>query len=611
VRLAAFVRPHRAQAAASLVAMVVVTLTALAVPYLVKIAIDSGIAVKDMRVVELVIVAFLALAGLNLAASYLETYLVNWVGERVILDLRRALFAHIQKLSLDFFSQQKTGWIVSRLTNDIDALDQLVTDGVTTLVTSSLTLIGAVILLFVLDWRLALATMVILPPVIVATVVFRSKSARSYAKVRDKIAGVSAHLQESIAGVRVVQAFRREQSDFERFAEANAAYRGANWETVVQSGFYFPFVEFMSAVGVVIVLWYGGVLQSHAALEIGVLVAFVGYLASFFDPIQQLSQLYNTFQASMAAVRKVYTVLDTEPDMTDAPHAHPLPEALGEVRFEHVDFAYGEGRDAAPLVVPGERQGAGTRTGERQDAGPRAGEPAGARTANDVLHDVDFEIAPGATLALVGPTGAGKSTIVKLLARFYDPRVGRVLIDGHDLRDVTTRSLREQLAVVPQEAFLFSGSVLENVRFPRPDASLEEVQRVARIVGAHDFIAALPEGYETDVQERGGGLSTGQRQLISFARALLADPRILILDEATSSVDAESERRIEHAMDVLFSGRTSVIVAHRLSTVRHADQILVVDDGRIVERGTHDELMSRRGRYWELYREWEETGLPL
>jgi ATP-binding cassette subfamily B protein len=617
VRLAAFVRPYRAQAAASLVAMVVVTLTALAVPYLVKIAIDSGIAAEDMRVVELVIVAFLALAGLNLGASYLQTYLVNWVGERVILDLRRALFAHIQKLSLDFFSQQKTGWIVSRLTNDIDSLDQLVTDGVTTLVTSSLTLVGAVVLLFVLDWRLALATMIILPPVIVATVVFRSKSARSYAKVRDKIAGVSAHLQESIAGVRVVQAFRREQADFDRFAEANAAYQRANWETVVQSGFYFPYVEFMSAVGVVIVLWYGGVLQSHGALEIGVLVAFVGYLASFFDPIQQLSQLYNTFQASMAAVRKVYTVLDTEPDMTDAPHAHALPEARGEVRFEHVDFAYGQGKDATPLVVPGERRnaeppGMAARGAEGPAGAARAAEPRAAeRAADDVLHDVDFAIAPGETLALVGPTGAGKSTIVKLLARFYDPRVGRVLIDGHDLRDVTTRSLREQLAVVPQEAFLFSGSVLENVRFPRPDASLEEVKRVARIVGAHDFIEALPDGYETDVQERGGGLSTGQRQLISFARALLADPRILILDEATSSVDAESERRIEHAMDVLFSGRTSVIVAHRLSTVRHADQILVVDDGRIVERGTHDELMALRGRYWELYREWEETGLPL
>jgi ABC-type multidrug transport system fused ATPase/permease subunit len=602
VRLAAFVRPYRARAAASLVAMVIVTVTALAVPYLVKVVIDSGIAKGDMRTVELVIVAFLALASVNLGASYLETYLVNWVGERVIFDLRRALFAHIQKLSLDFFSQQKTGWIVSRLTNDIDALDQLVTDGVTTLVTSSLTLVGAVVFLFILDWRLALAVLIILPPVVVATLVFRTHSARSYAKVRDKIAAVSAHLQESIAGVRVVQAFRRERSDYERFTEANAAYRQANWETIVQSGVYFPFVEFMSAAGVVIVLWYGGLLQSQGALEIGVLVAFVGYLASFFDPIQQLSQLYNTFQASMAAVRKVYMVLDTEPDMTDAPDAQPLHDVRGAVRFAHVSFAYGRGKDAAPLIVSAE---------EPRSAGPTGAAAQDADATDDVLHDVDFEISPGQTLALVGPTGAGKSTIVKLLARFYDPRFGGVLIDGHDLRTVTTRSLREQLAVVPQEAFLFSGSVLDNIRFPRPDASLDEVRRVARIVGAHEFIAALPDGYETDVQERGGGLSTGQRQLISFARALLADPRILILDEATSSVDAESERRIEHAMDVLFAGRTSVIVAHRLSTVRHADSILVIDGGRVIERGSHDRLMALRGRYWELYREWEETGLPV
>ena len=595
VRLAALVRPYRARAAAGVVAMVVVTLSTLAVPYLVKIAIDSGIAKHDLRVVEWVIVAFLALALTNLAASYIETYLVNWVGERVILDLRRTLFAHIQKLSLDFFSRQKTGWIVSRLTNDIDALDQLVTDGVTTLVTNSLTLVGAVAFLFYLDARLALATLVILPPVVVATMVFRSHSARSYAKVRDKIAGVSAHLQESIAGVRVVQAFRREARDYARFAQANADYRQANWETVVQSGYFFPFIELMSAAGIVIVLWYGGLLAVRGALEIGVLVAFVGYLASFFDPVQQLSQLYNTFQASMAAVKKVYTVLDTEPDLRDAPGARALPDVRGEVRFEHVSFAYG----GAGETVAG--------TTDYRAAAARAHDDDSA----DVLHDIDFAIPAGSTLALVGPTGAGKSTIVKLLARFYDPRVGRVLIDGHDLRETTMKSLREQMAVVPQEAFLFSGSILDNIRFPRPEASPDEVKRVARIVGAHDFIEALPDGYETDVQERGGGLSTGQRQLISFARALLADPRILILDEATSSVDAESERRIERAMDLLFNGRTSVIVAHRLSTVRHADQILVVLGGRIAERGTHEELLRQRGEYWRLYEEWEETGLPV
>ena len=571
-RLARLVLPYRGRATLSIVAMIVVTVTGLATPYLVAIAIDSGISKDDLRVLDLVIVAFLAVNLLNLGASYVQTYLVSWVGERVILDLRRSVFAHIQKLSLDFFSRQRTGWIVSRMTNDIDALDQLVTDGFTSLVTNGLTILGATVLLFVLDWRLALATLAIMPLLLVATLMFRTRSARSYALVRNRIGDVSAHLQESISGMRVLKAFRAEQRDTTTQVTVNAAYRDANMQTVVQSGLYFPFVELMSAVGIVIVLWYGGTLATGGAIQVGVLVAFIGYLASFFDPIQQLSQLYNTFQSSMAAVQKIYAVLDTEPDLSDAPDARPLPDVRGRVEFDHVSFGYG---------------------------------------GDDVLHDVDFEIPAGGTVALVGTTGAGKSTIIKLLARFYDPRQGAVRIDGHDLRKVTTRSLREQLAVVPQEAFLFTGSILDNIRFGRPRASLEEVRRIARIVGVHDFVESLPDAYDTDVQEGGSALSTGQRQLISFARALLADPRVLILDEATSSVDAESEQRISRAMDVLFSGRTSVVVAHRLSTVRYADQILVIEEGRIVERGSHDELVLAGGRYSALYREWEETGTPL
>jgi ATP-binding cassette subfamily B protein len=572
-RLARYAHPYRRRALLSVAAMVAVVLSGLAVPYLVKVAIDTGIQAGDLDVLNLVVVAFLFVSAVNLGASYAQTYLTSWVGEHVILDLRRALFAHIQKLSMDFFSRQKTGWIVSRLTNDIDALSQLVTEGVTSLVTNGLTFAGAVVFLFILDWRLALATLSIMPLLVGATLVFRARSARAYALVRDRIAAVSAHLQESISGVRVLTAFRREAADRAALERANAEYRDVNMRTVVQSGVYFPFVEFMSAAGTVIVLWYGGSLVGGGALQIGVLVAFIGYLASFFDPLQQLSQLYNTFQASMAAVQKIFTVLDTEPDMLDAPDAVPLPDVAGDLELRGVTFGYDEDRP--------------------------------------VIHDVSFAVPAGRTVALVGATGAGKSTLVKLLARFYDPQQGAVLIDGHDLRVVTARSLREQLAVVPQEAFLFSGSVLDNIRFARPSADRDEVKRVARIVGAHDFVAALPDGYDTEVQEGGGGLSTGQRQLISFARALLADPRVLILDEATSSVDAESERRIERAMDVLFSGRTSVIVAHRLSTVRYADEILVVDAGHVVERGAHAELLARGGRYAELYGEWEATGQAL
>ena len=427
-RLARLAYPYRRRAVYSVIAMIAVTLSSLAVPYLLKVAIDGGIGARNLTVLTWVIVAFVGVSLVNLGASYLQTYLTSWVGSHIIYDLRRQLFAHLQKLSLDFFSRQKTGWIVSRLTNDIDALDQLVTDGVASLVTNSLTFVGAIVFLFILDWRLALATLTIMPLLIGATLVFRSKSARAYAQVRNKIGDVSAHLQESISGIRVLKAFRREQSDYEKLDVANAAYREVNMRTVVQSGLYFPFIEFMSAAAVVIVLWYGGTLIGGNTLEIGVLVAFIGYLGSFFDPLQQLSQLYNTFQASMAAVQKIYTVLDTEPDMLDAPDAVDLPDVRGVVELRGVTFGYDPEKP--------------------------------------VLHDVDLIVPAGKTVALVGATGAGKSTVIKLLARFYDPTAGTVLIDGHDLRQVTSSSLRERWSSEARTKPLLTSTAIRASRKP-------------------------------------------------------------------------------------------------------------------------------------------------
>jgi ATP-binding cassette subfamily B protein len=384
--------------------------------------------------------------------------------------------------------------------------------------------------------------------------------------VRERLASVTAHLAEGIAGMRVLQSFTREGEDARRFRAVNDEYRDANQETVVLNGLYFPFVDFLSSAATAIVLGFGGYLVFDGSLTIGALFAFIGYLANFFDPVQQLSQLYNTFLAAVAALDKIIDVLDDEPEIVDRPGALELPRIDGHVRFEGVRFGYGQGAE--------------------------------------VLHGIDLDVQAGTTVALVGHTGAGKSTIAKLLARFYDPREGRITIDGHDLREVTQASLRGQLGVVPQEGFLFAGTVRENILFGRPDASSEEVAAAARAVGAHEFVLELEDGYDTEVAERGGRLSLGQRQLVAFARALLADPRILVLDEATSSVDISTERRIERALATLLTGRTAFIIAHRLSTIRNADLIVVLEHGRIVEQGTHADLIAREGLYLSLYGDW-------
>lgn len=560
--------PYRARTAGAIVSLFAFTLVALVPPLLAKLAVDQGIKTGDLQTLAWIVVAFVATGLVAFGLSSLQTYLTGWVGERALADLRIRLFAHLQRLSLGYFERNRTGVIVSRITNDVEALDTLITDGVTSLVQNLMLLVGTAVVLFVLDWRLALATLSVLPLMALATIWFRIRSNRAYRRVRERIGLVTATLAEDIAGMRVVQSYAREPRNQASFRGINSLYRDANYETIVLNGLYFPVVDFLASLATAIVLGYGGYLLVNDQVSIGTLLAFFLYLANFFDPVQQLSQLYNTFLSATAALDKIIEVLDEEPEIVDAPAAFALPRIDGNVRFDGVRFGYGS--------LP------------------------------DVLHSIDLDVPAGTSVALVGQTGAGKSTIAKLIARFYDVREGRITIDGHDLREVEQKSLRRQLGVVPQEGFLFAGTVAENIAFARPDATREEVEQVAAAVGADGWIRELENGYDTQLGERGFRLSLGQRQLLAFARALLADPRILILDEATSSVDIGTERVIESALHRLLLGRTAFVIAHRLSTIQGADLIVVLADGQIVETGTHAELMARGGAYTGLYGDWAE-----
>ena len=568
-RLGTYVEPYRLRLLGAIVAMFGVLACSLALPLLMKSAIDSAIIPRDTRLLVIIAGVVIGVGIVGIALSRVETYLTGWVGERVLNDLRVDLFQHMQSLSMGYFEKQRTGVLISRLTNDVEALQQLVTDGLTSTVRNVLTLVVAGGILLFLDFRLALATIIVFPLMAILTFIFRGQSAKAYGQMRTRLALVTASLQEDLNGIRVIQAYRREAKSRAQIAVLNESYREANRTTVTSSGWYFPTVEFLAAVATCIVFGYGGYLYVDGTIEIGVLVAFIGYLASFFDPVQQLSQVYNTFLAGTAALDKIFDVMDDEPTLVDEPGAQALPTLTGAVRFEHVRFGYNPERP--------------------------------------VVDGLDLDVKAGQTVALVGHTGAGKSTIIKLLARFYDPQSGRITIDGHDLREVTIASLREQIAMVPQEGFLFNGTIHENIAFGRPDASRSEVEAAAREVGADRFIEQLPDGYDERVAERGGRLSIGQRQLIAFARALLVDPRLLILDEATSSVDIQTEAHIEEALARLLADRTAFVVAHRLSTIRNADLIVVLEHGKVVEAGSHDELLERDGRYRGLYGDWAEA----
>jgi ATP-binding cassette subfamily B protein len=584
-------RPYRGKVALMFVALLVATGAALAPPYLAGQAVDSGIETGDIAALDRIVVAFVVVATLYAAATYLQTYLVGWVGTRALQDLRERVFSHLQTMSIGFFTRRSPGVLISRMTNDIEALNQLVTDGVVTMFSSVLTLVGVVVILLVLDLQLALVTFITFPLIAAASIVFRIVSHGAYRETRERIGAITGYLQETLSGVRVVRSFGQEPRHTAAMTELNEANRAANMRTVFLNASYFPGVELLAAVGTAAILLYGGTQAIEGAIQIGTIIAFVGYLTVFFEPIQQLSQLYTTYQQGMAALDKIFDLLDTAPDMVDAPGAIDLETIRGEIEMQGVWFSYADDADFPPSRDMREETGT-----QPPDDG-----------VEWAMRDVDLHVSPGQTLALVGTTGAGKSTFAKLVARFYDPQRGRVLVDGHDLTGVQQLALRRQLGIVPQEGFLFSGSVRENIAFGRPEATLEEIEDAAAAVGATEFIAALPEGIETEVGERGVQLSAGQRQLVAFARALLAEPRILILDEATSNVDVRTEKTIEKGLERLLAGRTAIVIAHRLSTIRRAGKIVVLDHGRIAEAGTHDELIEAGGPYSRLYGAWEES----
>jgi ABC-type multidrug transport system fused ATPase/permease subunit len=563
--------PYRWRVLAMFVSLLLATAAALAPAPLAKIAIDQGIDHHDVGALDVVVVVFLISAVVYALATWAQTYLVGWVGQRALQDLRLKLFSHLQSMSIGFYSRNRAGVLISRMTNDVEALDQLVEDGLATLIQSSLMLIGVLVILMVLDFHLALLTFIALPLLGLGALVFRIASADAYRLTREKIASITAYLQESLSGIRVVRAFGQEPRHIEQFNALNEENLAANMTTVRLNAAYFPAVELLSALVTVEILVVGGIEAINGHTSTGVVFAFIAALNNFFDPIQQLSQLYTTYQSGMAALDKIFGLIDEQAEIVDAPDAITLPRIRGQLEFKDVSFRYGSDDDGAWA-----------------------------------LRDIDLVIPPGQTVALVGETGAGKSTFAKLVARFYDPTGGSLLVDGHDLRSVTSHSLRSQMGMVPQEGFLFSGTVRENVSFGRPEATEAEIRDAASAVGADQFIMALEHGYDTQVGERGVQLSAGQRQLIAFARALVADPRILVLDEATANVDVHTESVIEQGLQRLVAGRTSIVIAHRLSTIRHAGRILVMEHGQIVEQGTHDELLDAGGRYWQLYRDWAE-----
>jgi ABC-type multidrug transport system fused ATPase/permease subunit len=562
-RLLAYLRPHWQRMSVALVLMVIATVLALLTPYLTKVAIDGPITQGNPAgLARIALLMAATLIGLYLATAA-ENYLLGWVAQRVLATMREQLFRQLQRLSLGYHDTHIVGVTISRLISDVSVINDLLSQGLVSLAGNSLLLVGIVVVMVSMSPMLALLTFSVIPVMVLITNLFTRRARVAFRETRTSIAAVIGNLAESITGMRVIQAFAQEDASLARFEALNKANREANVRAVSLNFIFNPTVEFLSMVATATVLWFGGVAVARGNLTLGVMVAFLAYVSRFFDPIQELSQLYSTMQAAMAGGERVIELLDTRPDVEDRPDAAVMPPIRGRVELRDVRLAY--------------------------------------RETEEVLHGVNLAIEAGQTVALVGPTGAGKTSIASLVARFYDVSGGAVLIDGIDVRDVTQQSLRRQMGLVPQDPFLFPGSVGDNIRFGCPTVGDIEVEDAARAANAHEFISQLPAGYATEILEGGVNLSMGQRQLICIARAALADPRILILDEATASVDTMTEVLIQGAIDRLLAGRTSLVIAHRLSTIRNAGLICVIDGGQIVESGRHADLLARGGMYRDLY----------
>ena len=563
-RLISELRPYGGQLALGLFLVVVGALSQAGGPYLIGRAIDRYILRGDVPGLLWTMLILLGVYVAGTLATLGQIRQVGGVGQRVLASLRERIFDRLLRLPLRYFDRRPVGDLMSRVTNDVDTLNQLLSQGFTQLLGSFFSLIGIVVAMLLLDWRLALVCFTIIPVMLLVNVYFARRARRAFRTTRETVGNVTAGLQEEITGVREAQAFNRTEANIARFRERNAANRTANVQAVAITSAFAPAIDVLSTLATAVVIGYGGYLVVTGTLSVGLLAAFLIYVQQFFRPIQLASQVYTQAQAALAGGERIYNILDEDPEPPDPPGMPSLGTIEGHIEFEGVTFGYEPGRP--------------------------------------VIHDVSFEIEPGQTVALVVPTGAGKTTIANLVPRFYDATGGSVRVDGRDVRKVKRESLREGIATVLQEPFLFSGTVAENIGYGRQDAMREEVEAAARVASAHDFVSELPDGYDTVLGGGGGNLSQGQRQLLSFARAVLANPRILILDEATSNIDTRTEALIQRALGTLLEGRTSIVIAHRLSTIRTADLILVVADGRIAERGTHAELLEKGGLYADLYR---------